>query len=308
MAVTREAIAGERVLVTGATSQVGWPVVCALAGSNTVFAAARFRNDADRARVREAGAEPVVCDLGRGDFADVPRDVAVVLHFAVAKSGDFERDLRMNAEGPGLLMEHCRPERGFLHVSSAAVYEYAGHGPVAENAALGDNHRAMFPTYSLAKIAAESVVRTAARSLSIPTTIARLSVPYGTGGGWPWFHLLMMQAGSPIDVHPDAPSVYSPLHEEDYVRQIPALVAAADVPATTVNWGGRQAVSIEQWSRHLGELTGLAPEFVADPAHIGSLELDLTALHRIAEPSRLDWRDGMRRMIESRQPELLAGR
>lgn len=58
-----------------------------------------------------------------------------------------------------------------------AVYQYAGHDPLAEDAPLGDNHRSMFPTYSICKIAAESVVRFVARQFAIPTTIARLSVP-----------------------------------------------------------------------------------------------------------------------------------
>ena len=46
-----------------------------------------------------------------------------------------------------------------VHISSTAVYEYNGHEPRKESDPLGDNHRAMFPTYSISKIAAETVCR-----------------------------------------------------------------------------------------------------------------------------------------------------
>ena len=43
-------------------------------------------------------------------------------------------------------------------------------------------------TYSIAKIAAEAVARYGARRFELPTTIARLTVPYGDNGGWPAIH------------------------------------------------------------------------------------------------------------------------
>ena len=61
------------------------------------------------------------------------------------------------------------------------MYEPAGATVLDESAPLGDNHRPIMPTYSIAKIAAEEVVRTMCRHLDVPTTIARLNVPYGVG-------------------------------------------------------------------------------------------------------------------------------
>ena len=57
-------------------------------------------------------------------------------------------------------MQHCRTRPAFLHCSSTAVYQPAGPHPLAETDPLGDNHRVMMPTYSIAKIAAEVVART----------------------------------------------------------------------------------------------------------------------------------------------------
>ena len=61
--------------------------------------------------------------------------------------------------------------------------------------------------------------------------IARLSVPYGDNGGWPWYHLLMMKAGVEIPIHPDPPGTFNPIHEDDIVAMVPRLLEAASVPA-----------------------------------------------------------------------------
>jgi nucleoside-diphosphate-sugar epimerase len=292
-----------RILVTGPTSQVAKAVLRALAPATRVYGLGRLRKDEERKGLAELDVEPIAADLA-GELPALPA-VDYVLHFAVVKSGDFERDLRANAEGAGQLVSRCRGARAFLHVSSAAVYEYAGHKALAEDAPLGDNHRVLMPTYSLAKIAAESTVRFAARELGVPVAIARLSVPYGDAGGWPWYHLLMMKAGVPIPVHREQPNVYNPLHEDDYVAHLPKLLGLASVPATTLNWGGSEAASIEDWTAWLAELTGLEAKLEPSERALGSLELDLTRMHEELGRTRIGWREGMRRMVAARSPELL---
>ncbi len=295
---------GETILLTGPTSQVGLPVARELAKRHRVLGLARFSKGGDRERVEALGVEPIAVDLADGDLGLVPEDVDVVLHFAVVKSGDFDYDLRANAEGAARLVSRCRRARAFLHVSSAGVYAHAGPVPLAEDARLGDNHRSLMPTYSISKIAAESAVRFAAREFGVPTTIARLSVPYGDEGGWPWFHLMMMKSGAPIPIHPQGPNRYNPLHEDDVLAQIPGLLDAATVPATTVNWGGEPA-SIEQWCAWLAELTGLEPRFEETPDAFGSLEVDRTRLHGLVAPAAVGWKDGIRRLVQARNPEML---
>jgi nucleoside-diphosphate-sugar epimerase len=294
-----------KILVTGPTSQVGLPVVERLAADNRVYGLARFSKDEDRARVEATGATPLRADMGRDDLSVIPEDIDVVLHFAVVKSGDFGYDLEANAEGVGRLIARCHNARAFLHCSSAAVYEPAGQKPLVETDPLGDNHRAMMPTYSIAKIAAESVARFAARQFEVPTTIARFSVPYGNNGGWPWFHLMMMKAGAPIPVHTDRPAVYNLIHEDDYMEMIPRLLDIASVPATTINWGGSEATSIEEWCAYLGELTGLEPKFTFTDDTIPPVALDPSFMHEKVGRTRVDWREGLRRMVEARNPELL---
>lgn len=299
-------LSGKKILITGPTGQVAQPVVEAWSGIADVYALARFSKAEDRERIESLGATCLQADLAEpGSLEGLPDDFDYVLNFAVVKSGDFDYDLAANGEGVGRLMLHCRKASAFLHLSSTAVYEYAGHQPLAENAPLGDNHRVMFPTYSISKIAAETVCRFTAHQFGIPTTVARLSVPYGDNGGWPWYHLLMMEQGVPIDVHPDRPNVYHLLHVDDYLEKLPRLLAAASTDVTTVNFGGSQPTSIEQWCAYLTELTGLEPVFQENPKAFGSLSIDTTRMHELIGPTRVDWRDGVRRMVETLSPQLL---
>jgi UDP-glucuronate 4-epimerase len=301
------ALSGEKVLITGATGQVALPVAIAMAADSEVWAIARFNDAGARARLEAAGVKCIVVDFEEADFTGVPDDFAYVLNFGVAKSNDFDRDLAGNAEATGLLMAHCRSARAFLHCSSTAVYQPDGHHRFAETDPLGDNHRAFgfMPTYSISKIATEAVVRTEARQLNLPTTIARLSAPFGDNGGWPAFHLEMMIAGQAVPVHVDAPSEYNLIHEDDIIATVPGLLDAAGVPATIVNWAGNEIVSIEEWCAELGRLTGLDPKFGPTERTIESVAIDTTKMHELIGTCAVDWRDGFRRMVQARHPELL---
>ena len=167
---------GKKILITGPSGQVAEPVVAALAQQADVYALARFSKSEDRERIAALGATCLSVDLADpAGLRDVPADFDYVLNFAVVKTDDFDYDLAANGEGVGRLMLHCREAQAFLHFSSTAVYEYAGHEPCREDSPLGDNHRVMFPTYSISKIAAETVCKFVAHQFGIPTTIARLS-------------------------------------------------------------------------------------------------------------------------------------
>jgi UDP-glucuronate 4-epimerase len=302
-------LTGQKILVTGPTSQVALPVTLALAPDNDVWGIARFTDAAARARLDAAGVTCVAADLATTDFRDLPSDFDYVLNFAVAKGGDddWDRDVAANAESVGLLIGHCRAAKAALHCSSTAVYQHQGPDhELTETDPLGDNHRVMFPTYSLAKIAAEAVARTAAREHGVPTTVARLNVPYGDNGGWPAWHVLFMQSGAPIQLHPERPNRFNPIHEDDIVATLPALLAAASVPATIVNWGGEPS-SIEEWCGMLAALTGLEARFDETPHTLGSVTIDRHKLLDLAPAPRVTLDDGLRRMVAARFPDLVGG-
>lgn len=305
--MSAEPLSGKTIVITGATGQVAEPVAVALAKENEVIGAARFRDDVARSRLEAAGVRCVPIDLASGDVSGLPVDADYVVNFAVAKSNDWNIDLDANCGGLASLMEHHQNAKAFIHCSSTAVYKPMGHHVFAEEDQLGDNH-AVWPflrTYSICKIAAEATARWAARRFELPTTIARLSVPYGDRGGWPAIHLEMMLNGAAIPVHIDAPSVYHPLHEEDIFGMIPSLLAAARVPATVVNWGGDEGVSIEAWCGYLSELTGIEARFEPTASTIDSVQIDLSRMHALVGTTTVAWRDGLRRMVATRHPELL---
>jgi nucleoside-diphosphate-sugar epimerase len=292
-------LSGARILVTGPTGQVALPVTRALAADNEVFGIARFRDAHARSALEAVGVTCIEANLAEGDFAAVPADVDYVLNLAVVKSNRWDVDLAANAEATGLLMAHCRDAKAWLHCSSTGVYQPAGQHPLTEKDALGDNHRVIMETYSISKIAAETVARLGARQWNLPTTIARLNVPYGDNGGWPAFHLAMIEAGQPVPVHPDRPNLFNPIHEDDIIRMIPRLLEIASVPATTVNWGGSEAASLEEWCTRLGEIVGRDVAFVETDQTIGGVTIDPTKMHELVGHTEVDWRDGMRRMVQA---------
>ncbi|BBZ21122.1 NAD-dependent epimerase/dehydratase family protein [Mycolicibacterium gadium] len=296
---------GTKILITGPTGQVAVPVAKALAADNEVWGIARFTDSAGKADLEKSGVRCETINLASGDFTGLPTDFDYVINLAVAKSGRWDKDLAANAESVGLLMAHCREAKGFLHCSSGAVYDPPDDDPRSERAALGDNHKPMFPTYSISKIAGEVVVRTMARALHIPSVIARLNVPYGDNGGWPFFHMEMMLGGSPIPVPPGGPARYNLMHEDDIIATIPKLLEVASVPAVTVNWASEQFVSIQEWCAYLGSLVGAEPRFEESDQALRGNPLDVSYMRELIGPATVDWKDGLRRMAAKFHPELV---
>jgi len=296
---------GFKILITGPTGQVAVPIAKSLAPDNEVWGIARFRDPAAREDLERAGIRCESVNLAAGDFTRLPSDFDYVLNLAVAKSGRWDKDLAANAESVGLLMAHCADAKAFLHCSSAAVYDPPDDEPRTEDTALGDNHKSLFPTYSISKIAGEVVARTMARALGVPTIIARLNVPYGNNGGWPFYHMEMMLSGMTIPVPPGGPARYNPIHEDDVIATLPKLLDAASVPATTVNWCGDQTVSLQEWCTYIGSLVGREPVFEESAQALRGGPTDASRLHELAGGSTVDWHDGIRRMVATFHPELV---
>jgi UDP-glucuronate 4-epimerase len=295
---------GSKILITGPTGQVATPIAMALAADNEVWGIARFTDAATRERLEKAGVRCETVNMAAGDFTGLPSDFDYVLNLAVAKSGRWDKDLAANAESPGLLMAHCRGAKAFLHCSSGAVYDPPDDEHRTERTVLGDNHKSMFPTYSISKIAGEVVVATMARALGVPATIARLNVPYGDNGGWPFFQMEMVLGGIPVPVPLGGPAIYNPIHEDDVIATIPKLLEVASIPATTVNWGGDQFVSVQEWCTYLGSLVGREPVFAESAQALRGNPLDVTRMHELIGGTTVDWRDGMRRMAARFHPEM----
>jgi UDP-glucuronate 4-epimerase len=301
-------LSGQKILVTGLTGSVGFPVATRLAkDGNEVWGLARFSGPDSRDRLEQAGVHCVAADLLEADFSGVPDDFDYVLNFAVVHARDFETALAVNAEGAALLMGHCRTATAFLHCSTTGVYQPDDHRAFLETDPLGDNHRAAgMVTYSISKIAGEAVVRATGRLLEVPVTIARLNVPYGDTWGWPRMHLDWMKSGNDIYVHSDAPSTYNPIHENDIVAMVPRLLEVASVPATVVNWAGNETVSIEDWCAYMGQMIGVTPKFVHTDMTVPSVVVDTTRMRSLIGDPLVGWREGFKRLVQTSYPDLVA--
>jgi len=299
-------LSGEKILITGPAGRIAFGLARTLAGHNEVWGISRFGDPATRAEVEALGVTTRVVDIGDGDFGDLPTDFTYVLHIAADFGEDYERGLRVNAEGTGLLLAHCRKAKAALVMSTLTVYKPHPDPwhPFREDDPLGDAGLPQPQPYSIVKIAEEAVARYCARNLDLPVTIARMGSAYGDRGGLPAYHLHALAAGQPVRVRWD-PLPYSPIHYDDINAQVEPLLDVARVPATIVNWAGDQPVSAQEWSKYFGELLGVEAEMAVEPvagASLGSVG-DHTKRSSITGPCRVDWRDGFRTMAAHMYPD-----
>jgi nucleoside-diphosphate-sugar epimerase len=270
-----------------------------------VWGVARFSDPASRERVEAAGITTRACDLASGEFDEVPTDFTYVLHLATFRNGglDYDQAMRVNAEGTHLLLEHCRAAKAALIMSTAEIYkpQLDPMHVYLESDAMGDSNSLFDATYSMSKIAQEAVACSCARAYDLPVVIARMNASYGHNGGLLAYHLDWIQSGRPVMVKWD-PAMYSPIHEDDIYGQTEALLHAASVPATIVNWGGDEPVSAQQWCAYIGQLVGSEPNVVVKevPGGIRGIILDNAKRRAITGPSTVTWRDGLQRLVESR--------
>src|SRR5579859_2260925 len=120
-------IRDRRVIVTGATVRVGFPIARDLASNgtgNTVYGLSRLSSPGDAERLEAAGIHPIARDLGDGsDFGDLP-DADYVFHASAALGRAAMRDWRhafeVNAQASGRLVERFAGCRGFVYCSTGS--------------------------------------------------------------------------------------------------------------------------------------------------------------------------------------------
>jgi UDP-glucuronate 4-epimerase len=120
-----EMLDSEKVLITGATGKIAFPIARRLARGNEVWGAARLRDPADCAKLAAAGIRPFPLDMAVSDFGALPNDFTYVFHAAVDPGNDgWGRCVETNAQRSGDLLYHCRAARGFVLCSTGSIYAY----------------------------------------------------------------------------------------------------------------------------------------------------------------------------------------
>lgn len=293
-------IQDQKILLTGATGQLAYSVGKDLGTANTVHAIARFGTPGSRGRLEEAGLQCIPFDYVNDDLGRLDDDYDYVVHLATTQSpgdDDFERAIEVNAVATGRLMAHFPKVKAFFFSSTCSVYQPNGHVPLKETDPLGDAMRGHCPIYSISKVAAEAVVKFVSEQFGIPAVIARMNVGYGPGGGLPVMHMESIRNGDPIYLHSHKPNYFSPVHEDDYCRQLRKMLEVASSPPVLLNWCGSQLVSAEEWCEYMAELMGKKVEFVYSDELFPCTPCETTRLHELIGETKVDWRDGMKRLV-----------
>jgi UDP-glucuronate 4-epimerase len=292
----------EKILITGVTGKIAFPIARDLAKRNEVWGVARLGKPGDRDKLTSAGIHPLQLDVSSGDFSAIPDDFTYVFHAAVdTGAGEWRPCVHTNAHNSGNLLYRCRRAKGFVYCSTGSIYKYQGK-PLKEADAPGAPLRA---NYSFSKVAGESVCTWVADQFKTPLTIIRICSTYGPEGGTPADRLEMMLQGKPIRLYPEKPNNYNPIYEDDYVELGIRAMEVAAIPPIVVNWAGSETVSVEDYCTYMGELLGVKPIFEYTPEAHTPLWPDVTHMHEVLGRTKVHWRDGFRRMIAARHPELL---
>lgn len=294
-------LSGKRVLVTGASGLVAFPVAAELAKSNDVYALARW-SDAEQQRLMEAsGARTVRFDLADEDLSSLPKEIDVVIHYAVLppKFGNLAYDV--NTGATGRLARRYRDAEAFVHGSTGSLYEYQGERPLREDDPYGLHSAG--ENYAASKIGAEYMLKHLSVDYGLPVTIVRIFSFYGPRGGAVTQRVDMVAQSKPVSVFPGVRNVHTPLYEDDYVEKTIGAAGIAKVGCDILNVGGSEAVTIQDYCMMAGEMLGKEPIFVENGTS-WPIWGDTTKMERLLGPSKVSVREGVRRILDTTDQRL----
>jgi nucleoside-diphosphate-sugar epimerase len=287
---------GRRVLVTGASGLVAFPVAAELAKANEVYAVARWSDPEQKRLIEAAGAKAVSFDLAEEDLSPLPRSVDVVINYAVLPPNYGNLAFDVNTGATGRLARRYRDCEAFVHGSTGSLYQYQGERPLREDDPYGLHSSA--ENYAASKIAAEFLLKQLSVEFAMPTTIVRIFSFYGPRGGGVTQRIDQVARGEPVSVYPGVRNVHTPLFEDDYVEKTIAAAGIATAPAQIVNLGGTEPVTTQDYCEMAGELLGKTPTF-SENSKAWPIWADTTKMVELLGPCRVSMREGVRRVVEA---------
>ncbi len=289
-------LSGKRVLVTGASGLVALPVAVELAKNNEVFAVARYSNADQKRKIEAAGAKAISFDMFEEDLSPLPKEVDVVINYAVLPPNHGNRAYDVNVAATGRLARRYREAEAFVHGSTGSLYEYQGERPLREDDPYGLHSAG--ENYAASKIASEYLMKHISLDYELPVTLIRIFSFYGPRGGGVTQRVDQVLRGEPVSVYPGAKNWHTPLYEDDYVEKTIACAGIAKVGAEIINVGGSESITTQDYCRIAGEMVGKEPIFVEN-GKSWPIWADTTKMERLLGPSKVSVREGVRRIIES---------
>jgi nucleoside-diphosphate-sugar epimerase len=288
-------MSGRRVLITGASGLVAFPVAVELAKANEVHAVARFSDPEQQRRLQAAGVRTIAFDLADPDLSPLPKAVDIVINYGVLPPTHKDA-YEVNAGAAGRLASRYRDCEAFVHGSTGSLYQYQGERPLREDDPYGLHSSA--ENYAASKIAAEFLLKQLSVEFAMPTTIVRIFSFYGPRGGGVTQRIDQVARGEPVSVYPGVRNVHTPLFEDDYVEKTIAAAGIATAPAQVVNLGGTEPVTTQDYCEMAGELLGKTPTF-SENSKAWPIWADTTKMVELLGPCRVSMREGVRRVVEA---------
>ena len=294
-------LSGKRVLITGASGLVALPVAVELAKNNEVFAVARYTDPAQAKLIEAAGGQAVKFDMANEDLSALPKSVDVVINYAVLPPNFGNLAYDVNTGSTGRLARRYRDCEAFVHGSTGSLYQYQGERPLREDDPYGLHSAG--ENYAASKIGAEYLIKHLSEDYGLPATIVRIFSFYGPRGGGVTQRVDQVARGEPVSVYPGVRNVHTPLYEDDYVEMTIAAAGIAKVGAETVNVGGSESCTTQEYCMMAGEIVGKEPIFVENGSS-WPIWADTTKMEKLLGPSRISVREGIRRVLENTDARL----
>lgn len=293
-------LSGRRVLVTGASGLVAFPVAVEMAKDNDVYAVARYSDPEQRRMLEAAGVRTIAFDMADEDLSPLPKAVDVVINYGVLPQTHKDH-YEVNAGAAGRLARRYRDCEAFVHGSTGSLYEYQGERALREDDPYGLHSG--YEAYAASKIAAEFLLKHLSEDYQMPTTIVRIFSFYGPRGGAVTQRIDQVARGLPVSVYPGVRNVFSPLYEDDYVEKTIAAAGIARVGAEIINLGGTEAVTTQEYCEMAGEILGRKPVFLENsPAW--PIWGDTSKMVKLLGPNRVTMREGVQRILEASHARL----